>query len=311
MTWALLFLRLAYLRKGCVATFSHTEWAQCIRAADEHSYFYRREECMSEPVTFIRISKSFTATASAKPATADTALAAATPVLTKIDLQIRAGEFVAIVGPSGCGKSTLLRLIAGLEQPSSGTVTIGQRTVQKVDPCCALMFQEPRLLPWKTIRQNVQLAVRGDEQTQTETWLAQVGLQAFVNALPYQLSGGMAQRAALARALVRRPQVLLLDEPFAALDALTKLQMQDLLVDTVQAAGATVVMVTHDIDEAVYLADRVIILGQRPATIVASYHVTLPRPRDRSHPLLAEHRSQILEHFGLAHHKVAPPTEVF
>jgi sulfonate transport system ATP-binding protein len=263
---------------------------------------------MSESVTFARISKSFTPH---QGTGSWSAVDSATAVLTKIDLQIRAGEFVAIVGPSGCGKSTLLRLIAGLEQPTSGTVAIGERPVQGVDRRCALMFQEPRLLPWKTIRQNVQLGVRGDAQANSEAWLAQVGLQGFIDALPHQLSGGMAQRAALARALVGRPQVLLLDEPFAALDALTKLQMQDLLVDTVQAAGATVVMVTHDIDEAVYLADRVVILGQRPATIIAGYHSTLPRPRDRSHPALAELRSQILEHFGLAHHRVAAPTEVF
>ena len=268
---------------------------------------------MSESVTFTRISKSFTtATATRTPINQDDlAPDGANLVLTKIDLQVRAGEFVAIVGPSGCGKSTLLRLIAGLERPSGGTVAIGERTVEGVDRRCALMFQEPRLLPWKTIRQNVQLAVRGEEKHHSERWLSQVGLAGFVEALPHQLSGGMAQRAALARALVGRPQVLLLDEPFAALDALTKMQMQDLLIDTVQAAGATVVMVTHDIDEAVYLADRIVILGQRPATIVASYHSMLPRPRDRSHPGIAELRSQILEHFGLAHHKVAPPTEVF
>ncbi len=242
---------------------------------------------MSESVTFERISKSFAQT---------------TPVLTKIDLEIAAGEFVAIVGPSGCGKSTLLRLIAGLEQPTAGTVAIGGRAVQGVDRRCALMFQEPRLLPWKTIHQNVQLAIRNEDQTQSAAWLNQVGLQGFANALPHQLSGGMAQRAALARALVGHPQVLLLDEPFAALDALTKMQMQDLLADTVQSAGATVVMVTHDIDEAVYLADRIVILGQRPATILASYRSTLPRPRNRSQASLAELRGQILEHFGLAHH---------
>ncbi|MBX3014747.1 MAG: ABC transporter ATP-binding protein [Caldilineaceae bacterium] len=266
---------------------------------------------MSESVTFTRISKSFGANATAQSAGKNTNGAAETAVLTKIDLQIRAGEFVAIVGPSGCGKSTLLRLIAGLEQATTGTVAIGDHPVQGVDRRCALMFQEPRLLPWKTIRQNVQLAVRGSEQQYAEQWLTQVGLQGFIHAMPHQLSGGMAQRAALARALVGSPQVLLLDEPFAALDALTKLQMQDLLVDTVQSAGATVVMVTHDIDEAVYLADRVVILGQRPATIVATYHLAIPRPRDRSHPALAAQRGQILEHFGLAHHKVAPPTEVF
>jgi len=249
---------------------------------------------MSESVTFERISKSFAKT--------NQTTATPTPVLSKIDLEITAGEFVAIVGPSGCGKSTLLRLIAGLEQPTAGTVAIGGRAVQGVDRRCALMFQEPRLLPWKTIHQNVQLAIRNEDQTQSAAWLTQVGLQGFADALPHQLSGGMAQRAALARALVGRPQVLLLDEPFASLDALTKMQMQDLLADTVQSAGATVVMVTHDIDEAVYLADRVVILGQRPATILASYQSALPRPRNRSHASLAQLRAQILEHFGLAHH---------
>jgi sulfonate transport system ATP-binding protein len=246
---------------------------------------------MSEAVTFANIQKSFAA-------------AGLTPVLNKIDLQIEAGEFVAIVGPSGCGKSTLLRLIAGLEQPTAGAVKIGAQPVVGVDRRCALMFQEPRLLPWKTVRQNVLLALRNGRTTSADPdqWLTQVGLAGFIHALPHQLSGGMAQRAALARALVGRPQVLLLDEPFAALDALTKLQMQDLLADTVEAAGATVVMVTHDIDEAVYLADRIVILGQRPATIIASYRSPLPRPRDRSHGDLAALRSQILEHFGLAHH---------
>ncbi len=246
---------------------------------------------MSEAVTFANIQKSF-------------ATAGTIPVLNKIDLQIDAGEFVAIVGPSGCGKSTLLRLIAGLERPTAGSVKIGTQQVAGVDRRCALMFQEPRLLPWKTVRQNVLLALRNgrNPSANPDQWLAQVGLENFIHALPHQLSGGMAQRAALARALVGRPQVLLLDEPFAALDALTKLQMQDLLADTVEAAGATVVMVTHDIDEAVYLADRIVILGQRPATIIASYRSPLPRPRDRSHRDLAALRSQILEHFGLAHH---------
>jgi len=250
---------------------------------------------MSEAVTFANIQKSFATTG-------------ALPVLNKIDLQIEAGEFVAIVGPSGCGKSTLLRLIAGLERPTAGSVTIGAQPVTGVDRRCALMFQEPRLLPWKSVRQNVLLALRNGRRNTADPdrWLAQVGLETFIHALPHQLSGGMAQRAALARALVGQPQVLLLDEPFAALDALTKLQMQDLLADTVAAAGATVVMVTHDIDEAVYLADRIVILGGRPATIVASYRSTLLRPRDRSDRELATLRSQILEHFGLAHHLHSP-----
>jgi ABC-type nitrate/sulfonate/bicarbonate transport system ATPase subunit len=247
---------------------------------------------MSEPVALRQVGKRF-------------ALTQAAPVLERIDLVIEAGEFVAIVGPSGCGKSTLLRMIGGLETPTSGSVAIGQQRVAGVDPRCALMFQEPRLLPWKTVRQNVELGARGNRALQPDQWLKRVGLHGVEATLPQRLSGGMAQRVALARALIGHPQVLLLDEPFGALDALTKMQMQDLLAETTQAAGATVIMVTHDIDEAVYLADRVVILGQRPAQIVAVYRVEALRPRDRSDGALTALRSKILEHFDLVHHVAA------
>lgn len=244
---------------------------------------------MSEPVSLQHVSKRF-------------GEAGVVPVLDTIDLSISAGEFVAIVGPSGCGKSTLLRMIAGLERPSSGTVTIGREPVSGVDARCALMFQEPRLLPWKTVGQNVELGARGNRSANPGEWLERVGLHGVNETLPHRLSGGMAQRTALARALIGQPQVLLLDEPFGALDALTKMQMQDLLAETTQAVGATVVMVTHDIDEAVYLADRVVILGGRPAELVAAHSVDALRPRDRSDALLAQLRGKILDHFGLVHH---------
>jgi sulfonate transport system ATP-binding protein len=227
---------------------------------------------------------------------------AALPVLTDISLQVPAGGFLAVLGPSGCGKSTLLRLAAGLDQPSAGSVRLGNQTVTKVDPRCAIVFQEPRLLPWKTVAANVAVgAWRVPEPSPPQQLLGLVGLQEFDRAYPHQLSGGMAQRAALARALIGRPEMLLLDEPFAALDALTRMQMQDLLASVCAEFRPTVVLVTHDVDEALYLADRIVILGQRPATIAAAIDVPLSRPRDRGDAALAPLRAQILAHFGFSH----------
>ncbi len=250
---------------------------------------------MAESVTLGRVSKSYK--------TAQGTLS----VLDNVQLHISPGECVALLGPSGCGKSTLLRLIAGLDQPSAGGVRLGDRIVHEVDPRCAVMFQEPRLFPWQTIEQNVALGARRRKVARPPTQLLSlVGLDDFASAFPHQLSGGMAQRAALARALVGEPEVLLLDEPFAALDAFTRMQMQDLLAEACRTVQPTVVMVTHDIDEALYLADRIVILGQRPATIVATVDVPQPRPRDRGDTTLALLRAQILTHFGFSH---AAPTE--
>ncbi len=245
---------------------------------------------MAETVTLSRVGKLF------RTAQADL------PVLDGIELAIAEGEFVAVLGPSGCGKSTLLRLIAGLERPSAGTVHLGDDEVGAVDPRCAMVFQEPRLFPWKTVAANVAVgARRAANPTSPAAMLELVGLTGFDGAYPYQLSGGMAQRAALARALIGQPGVLLLDEPFASLDALTRMRMQDLLVDACRAVRPTVVMVTHDVDEALYLADRIVILGRRPATVVATVEVSLAHPRDRGDSTLASLRAQILAHFGLAH----------
>jgi sulfonate transport system ATP-binding protein len=221
-------------------------------------------------------------------------------VLRDVDLDVQPGEIVALLGPSGCGKSTLLRLVAGLETPTSGLVCVDGHQVTGIDPRCSVVFQEPRLLPWRTVAANVKLGARGTDQASEVTdWLNLVGLDGFETYLPRQISGGMAQRAALARALIGHPGVLLMDEPFAALDALTRMHMQDLLTEVVERLGTTVLLVTHDIDEALYLADRVVVLGQRGEGIVETLEVSLPHPRDRSNPQLAPLRIELLRHFGI------------
>lgn len=230
-------------------------------------------------------------------------------VLHNLSLHAEPGEIVALLGPSGCGKSTVLRLVGGLESPSSGDIEIGTRPVTTTDERCAVVFQEPRLLPWRTVSANVALGAnrrRGDRDESAreliERLLARVGLTDFARSHPHQLSGGMAQRVALARGLAAEPEVLLLDEPFAALDALTRMQMQDLLIEVWSDRKPTVLLVTHDVDEALFLADRVVILGgTRPSTIVAQIPVDIPRPRDHDDPAFFALRSQILGHFGLSH----------
>jgi sulfonate transport system ATP-binding protein len=214
------------------------------------------------------------------------------PVLRGIDLETRAGEFVAVLGASGCGKSTLLRLIAGLDTPTSGSIAIGGRTVTDCDPRCAMVFQEPRLLPWRNVAQNVALGARGVPDAEPPAaMLDRVGLAGSERAWPHQLSGGMAQRVGLARAFVRKPAVLLLDEPFAALDAFTRLQMGDLLREVCRDRSRTVLLVTHDVDEALRLADRVVLLGGKPASITAEYSTA-------GHDL-NRLRAEILGRFGL------------
>lgn len=228
-------------------------------------------------------------------------------VLRDVDIEIAPGEVVAFLGASGSGKSTLLRLIAGLDQPTGGQIDIDGKPLHGIDPRCAVVFQEPRLLPWRTLAGNVAYGLRagtprteGDEQV--AHWLEVVGLQGFAGHRPRQVSGGMAQRAGLARALARQPGVLLLDEPLAALDALTRLRMQDLLDEVQQAAGITTLLVTHDVDEALILADRVLILRadeSGAAGIAATHRVSIPKPRDRADPELAALRITLLDELGL------------
>jgi sulfonate transport system ATP-binding protein len=228
-------------------------------------------------------------------------------VLQQIDLNVRAGEFVAILGPSGCGKSTLLRLLAGLDQPSDGEVRLGGQVVTESDPRSAVVFQEPRLFPWKSVSANVAIGARRLANRPSPDELLQlVGLTGFGDSYPYQLSGGMAQRAALARALIGQPGVLLLDEPFASLDALTRMQMQDLLADVHARLQPTVVMVTHDVDEALYLADRVVIMSHRPSTVTAIRELRQPRPRQRGDAAFAQLRAEILTFFGFCTQPATP-----
>jgi sulfonate transport system ATP-binding protein len=236
-------------------------------------------------------------------------------VLRDVDLTIRPGEIVALVGASGSGKSTLLRLVAGLDAAEDGLVDIDGTPVGDVDQRCAVAFQEPRLLPWRTLARNVELGLpRGTPRDAGRERVAEllrlVQLTPAAALRPRQVSGGMAQRASLARALARGPGILLLDEPFGALDALTRLTMQDLLLDIHAAEPATILLVTHDVDEALALADRVILLGEDPArpgegaTIRAELPVAAPRPRDRADARLALLRGDLLERLGVdSHHR--------
>ncbi|HEY5580067.1 MAG TPA: ABC transporter ATP-binding protein [Rhodoferax sp.] len=206
--------------------------------------------------------------------------------LADIDLSIAEGEFVSIVGGSGCGKSTLLRIIAGFETEYQGRVTLGGKAIHKPGLDRGMVFQEHRLLPWLTVEQNIALGLNGmtDEQVQQriDEHLELVGLIGFAKAYPGQLSGGMSQRVAIARALANQPQILLLDEPFGALDALTKIQMQNEALRIWQAEKMTMILVTHDIDEAIFLGDRVVVMSARPGTIKTIVPIHLPRPRDRT-----------------------------
>jgi sulfonate transport system ATP-binding protein len=218
-------------------------------------------------------------------------------VLHGIDLDIEAGTFVAIVGRSGCGKSTLLRLLAGLDRPNDGSIAV-DRQRQGWQQAVRLMFQEPRLLPWQRVVSNVEVGLthahdRKDRRQQAGDALVQVGLDGRGHHWPAVLSGGQKQRVALARALVSHPKLLLLDEPLGALDALTRIEMQDMVERVWQDKGFTAIMVTHDVSEAVALADRILLLEDgRVALDVA---VALPRPRRRGDPLAGEIEGRILE----------------
>ena len=228
----------------------------------------------------------------------------ALPVLDNVDLHLRPGEFVALLGPSGCGKSTLLRLVAGLEPASAGSLTHDGRPITRPDPSRIVVFQDPTLFPWRTVRDNVALGLqaRGVLSTQAARIaeaLALVGLTEFANAHPHQLSGGMAQRVALARALVNDPSLLVLDEPLGKLDSLTRMTMQGELVALWQRAGFSALLVTHDVEEALFMAQRVIVLSNRPARILAEFDNDLPYPRHRGHPRLAELRHEALRLLGL------------
>jgi NitT/TauT family transport system ATP-binding protein len=203
----------------------------------------------------------------------------------RVSFQIKRGEFVCLLGPSGCGKSTVLNAIAGFETPYSGSVSVGGQIVSGPSPDRGMVFQQPHLFPWKSVRSNIAhgpsaLGKTGKQAGEiADGLIAMVGLTRFADAYPHTLSGGMQQRVAIARALANRPGVLLMDEPFGALDAQTRVVMQESLLDLWFQLGTTIVFVTHDIDEAIFLADRVLLMSAGPGRILRDLHIDLPRQR--------------------------------
>ena len=230
----------------------------------------------------------------------------ALPVLDGISLTAEPGQFITIVGASGCGKSTLLRLIAGLERDYAGEILVGGKPVTGPSLNRGLVFQDHRLFPWATVADNVLLAFEARKITASEKQrlmrehLELVGLSGFESAYPHQLSGGMAQRAAIARALVNEPDILLLDEPLGAVDALTRHYLQNELQRIWLEKQTTMIMVTHDIEEALFLGDRVIVLQPRPGRILETITVEPPHPRDRDDPMLLRLKKEILARLGPA-----------
>jgi NitT/TauT family transport system ATP-binding protein len=208
-------------------------------------------------------------------------------VVDKVDLDVQPGEFVALIGPSGCGKSTVLSMIAGLERPSSGTILADGAAMSGIDPRAGFVFQVDAVFPWKTVLANVAAGPRFRGLGRSESielayqWIERVGLGGFEKHYPHQLSGGMRKRVALAQTFVNQPGILLMDEPFSGLDSQTRQIMADELLGLWETVGASVLFVTHDLEEAITLADRVVVLTSRPATVKQEFHVDLPRPRAR------------------------------
>ncbi len=205
-----------------------------------------------------------------------------TIALSNLDAEIRAGEFICLIGPSGCGKSTFLRLVAGLSQPTSGEIKLDGRVIENPGYERGLVFQDPTLFPWLTIYDNIAYGLKTrhiykEHKKDVDEFIRLVGLKGFEKSYPHQLSGGMAQRASLARALVNHPKVLLLDEPLGALDAFTRMNMQDEILRIWKERGTTMIMVTHDVDEAIYLSDRVFVMTPRPAKIEEIIEVSIGR----------------------------------
>lgn len=228
-----------------------------------------------------------------------------TPVLENINLEVGDGEFVCLLGPSGCGKTTLLNAMAGFLSPTSGEIHVGGESVRGPDPRRIFVFQERGVFPWLTVEGNIGFGLfklpRGEREERIAHYIKMVGLQGFEKAYPPELSGGMKQRLEVARALAVNPDMLFLDEPFGALDSITRLVMRRELLRIWEAERKTIIFVTHDIDEAVQLADRVVVMSARPATIQQIVDIDIPHPRDISSARYLELRDGIFKQIGLAH----------
>lgn len=228
-----------------------------------------------------------------------------THALNEIDLTLNSGEFISLVGPSGCGKSTILRLVAGLIVPTKGTVSVDGKEVKEPSPERGMVFQKPTLFPWLTVEKNIAFSLRmqgklkGNED-KVKRMIDVIGLEAFKDDYPDQLSGGMAQRVALVRSLINEPDILLLDEPLGALDAFTRMNMQDEILKIWYEKQQLAIMVTHDVDEAIYMGTRVLVMDANPGRIVDDIKIDQTYPRDRSSQTFVEYRNRILNqlHFG-------------
>lgn len=228
-----------------------------------------------------------------------------THALNNVSLDMKSGEFISLVGPSGCGKSTILRLIAGLITPTLGEVTLNGEKIKAPGPDRGMMFQNHTLFPWLTVEKNISFSLemqgklKGNEE-RVERMIKAIGLEKFKNDYPGQLSGGMAQRVALGRSLINEPGILLLDEPLGALDSFTRMNMQDEILNVWRENKQLVVMVTHDVDEAIYMGTKVVVLDPNPGRIKAEIPINLEYPRNRSSSLFVEYRNQILDmlHYG-------------
>lgn len=224
--------------------------------------------------------------------------------LNDFTLDIHPGTFVSLIGPSGCGKSTLLRLIGGLDHPSSGYIVLDGKEITKPGSDRGFAFQGSNLFPWLTVEQNIAFGLRArhiykDNKKEVQDFIDLIGLNGFEKSYPHQLSGGMNQRTSLARALVGHPKVLLLDEPLGALDAFTRMNLQDEILEIWQKHSMTMIMVTHDVDEAIYMSDKVVVMSARPSKVDAVIDIDLPRPRARAQDTFQVYRSKILDILNL------------
>jgi len=228
-----------------------------------------------------------------------------THALTSVTTTMESGEFISLVGPSGCGKSTMLRLVAGLIPPTTGKLTVNGKEIEKPGPDRGMMFQKATLFPWLTVRDNIAFSLKmqgklkGNED-KVDNMIKVIGLEGFREDYPAQLSGGMAQRVALVRSLINEPPILLLDEPLGALDAFTRMNMQDEILKIWQEKQQLAIMVTHDVDEAIYMGTRVLVMDAHPGRVIADITIDLPFPRDRSSREFVEYRNDILNKLHFA-----------